>query len=83
MGRFRTCYAEPGRLSALFQLVAAFPTGRRVEDYEAMIQRIAGGQEGRGSVFGDREEVGMQITKDQERIMEMVRKRVKVLRISD
>lgn len=57
--------------------VAASLTGRKAEVYQAMIQRAAGGQERiRFSEIARKWGVApKQITKDQERIMEMVRRR--------
>ena len=66
----------PLKLQALRE-VAASLTGRRAEVYEAMIQRAAGGKERiRFSEIARKWGVApKQITKDQERIMEMVRRR--------
>ena len=62
--------------------VAVSLTGRKAVVYEAMIQRAAGGQE--RLRFSDiAEKYGAapkQITKDQERIMAMVRKRAEELK---
>ncbi len=62
--------------------VAASLTGRKAEVYQAMIQRAAGGQERvRFSEIARKWGVApKQITKDQERIMEMVRRRAVELR---
>lgn len=66
----------PLQLQALRE-VAASLTGRKAEVYEAMIQRAAGGKERiRFSEIAKKWGVApKQITKDQERIMEMVRRR--------
>ena len=66
----------PTELQAL-QEVAASLTGRLAEVYEAMIQRAAGGQKRvRFSEIAGKWGVSpVQITKDQKRIMEMVRRR--------
>ena len=62
--------------------VALLLTGRKAEVYEAMIQRAASGQE--RLQFSDiAKKYGVtpkQITKDQERIMQMVRRRVEELK---
>ncbi len=65
--------------------VAASLTGRKAEVYNAMIQRAAGGQERlRFSDIAKKYGVApKQITKDQERIMEMVRKRAEELKKLD
>ncbi len=62
--------------------VAASLTGRKAEVYQAMIQRAAGGQERvRFSEIARKWGVApKQITKDQERIMEMVRRRADEIR---
>ena len=71
----------PLQLQALRE-VAASLTGRRAEVYEAMIQRAGGGKE--RILFSDiARKWGVapkQITKDQERIMELVRRRAEELR---
>lgn len=71
----------PPELLAL-QEVAASLTGRLAEVYEAMIQRAAGEQERvRFSEIADKWGVNpVQITKDQKRIMEMVRRRAAQIR---
>ena len=62
--------------------VALLLTGRKAEVYEAMIQRAASGQE--RLQFSDiAKKYGVtpkQITKDQERIMQMVRRRAEELK---
>ena len=70
----------PLRLQALRD-VAATLTGRQAEVYEAMIQRAAGGQERlRFSDIAKKWGVApKQITMDQQRIMEKVRKRAEEL----
>ena len=74
----------PPEFQAL-QEVAASLTGRLAEVYEAMIQRAAGGQERiRFSDIADKWGVNpVQITKDQKRIMERVRRRAAELRKED
>ena len=71
----------PLQLQALRE-VAASLTGRRAEVYEAMILRAAGGKERiRFSEIARKWGVSpKQITKDQEKIMEMVRRRAAVIR---
>lgn len=65
--------------------VAASLTGRKAEVYQAMIQRAAGGQERlRFSEIAKKWGVApKQITMDQERIMEMVRRRAEEIRLMD
>ena len=74
----------PVELEALRE-VAASLTGRKAEVYEAMIQRAAGGKERvRFSEIAKKWGVApKQITKDQERIMEMVRKCAERLRLTN
>ena len=72
---------ESAEMQALRE-VAASLTGRKAEVYQAMIQRAAGGQERiRFSEIAKKWGVApKQITKDQERIMEMVRRRAEELK---
>ena len=74
----------PMELQALRE-VAASLTGRRAEVYEAMILRAAGGKERiRFSDIARKWGVSpKQITKDQEKIMEMVRRRAKEIQQED
>ena len=74
----------PVELQALRD-VAASLTGRKAEVYEAMIQRAAGGKE-RVKFSDIAKKWGVapkQITQDQERIMEMVRRRAEHLRLEN
>ena len=71
-------------LQALWE-VASSLTGRKAEVYEAMIQRAAGGKERvRFSDIARKWGVApKQITKDQERIMELVQRKAAALRDED
>ncbi len=74
----------PVELQALREVEASL-TGRRAEVYEAMFQRAAGGRERiRFSEIARKWDVSCkQITKDQEKIMEMVRRRAEELRTEE